>query len=526
MTDLPPQPAPPLPERVGPWTVAERIGAGGMGVVFRASRDGRTAAVKVVRPGVLDDAATQARFAREVEVLRRVRDVHIAEFLDADLVNEPVWLATAFIAGPNLRDAVAARGALPEDSWWRLARGLAQALAVLEVHGITHRDIKPANVILAAHGPVLIDFGIANPEDAASLTGTGLVTGSPAWLSPEQAELKPVTAASDVFSLGSLLAFAGTGRPPFGQGAHIAVLLAIATKAPDLEGLSPSQRTLVEAMLAKQPGDRPNARQVLQWTKRVGDATTGQVDPLAPAAVAAAAAAAARAAAATTVMTPAGTDSSATTVLPGTEPAADAHATRVAAPMVIPTAAAAAAAKAVPPGAADAVSTGPIPASAAPQYVPEPPAPPQPGQGPRRGGRWWLWLVAAALVAVAAFLLLRPDGQSAAPGPTPEPSASPTVSPAPPAPAESQYSDGTWTLERFAINREGQGWSMSTTILNRGAQPASGTAVVYLYKDGVFSGTATGAVPETAPGGSSEVALTSTDAWQPGTPTVVFTMEP
>jgi tRNA A-37 threonylcarbamoyl transferase component Bud32 len=490
MTDTTAQAAP-LPERVGPWTVEDKIGAGGMGVVFKAQREGRTAAVKVMRPGVLDDVGTQARFAREVEVLRRVRDVHIAEFLDADLVNEPVWLATAFISGPNLRDAVAARGALPEDSWWRLARGLAQALAVLEVHGITHRDIKPANVILAAHGPVLIDFGIANPEDAASLTGTGLVTGSPAWLSPEQAELKPVSAASDVFSLGSLLAFAGTGRQPFGQGANIAVLLAIATKEPDLEGLSDGQRALVEAMMAKRAVDRPSARQVLQWTKRVGDATTGSI--AAPAAAAAVAAAVAPA-----------PDGEATTVLPGGDVPLDA--TRVGEPLPEPAVQPAPATEALP--------------------VPPPAAPAERRRAPR-GLLWILALVVAGVLGWLAFTNLGgdDDGTDVA-EPTPTPSVEPTTGPAPPPPGESQFSDGSWTLERFSINRDGEQFSISTTITNRGTEAASGNAVVFLYRDGVFAGTATGPVPVTPPGGSSEVVLTSTDPWKPGTPTVVFQMEP
>lgn len=257
------------PSTVGPWRIHRRIGSGGMGVVYQASRGDQTAAVKVVHPGLLADPATHARFAREVAVLSGVRDVHISEFLDADLDADRPWLATAFVDGPNLRDAVATDGPLNNDDWWNLAQGLAQALAVLEVHGVTHRDVKPANVILTARGPVLIDFGIAMPSDATSLTATGLVAGSASWLSPEQADLKTVTGASDVFSLGSLLAFAATGRPPFGQGAHVAVLASIAAKEPDLDGLSDLQRGLVEAMLAKNPDLRPPPRTILATVKRI-----------------------------------------------------------------------------------------------------------------------------------------------------------------------------------------------------------------------------------------------------------------
>ena len=180
------------PRQVGPWTIHSRLGAGGMGVVFYASSPGyEGAALKVIRPGLLDAPATRDRFRREVAILRSVHDAHISEFLAADLESEPAWLAIEYVAGPTLRDEIAENGPLSEDEWWKLARGMAQALAVLDKHRITHRDLKPGNVILGEHGPELIDFGIAHPEDATSLTATGLVTGSPSWLSPEQATLEP-----------------------------------------------------------------------------------------------------------------------------------------------------------------------------------------------------------------------------------------------------------------------------------------------------------------------------------------------
>jgi serine/threonine protein kinase len=257
------------PRRLGDWDVEARIGSGGMGVVYRARRGGELAAVKVVRPGLLDDPQVAARFEREAQVLRSVTDTHISRFLDADIAGTPAWLATEYIPGPNLRDAVSIWGPLPQNRWWELARGLAQALAVLEIHGIAHRDIKPANVIMSERGPVLIDFGIAHPEDATSLTATGIVTGSPSWLSPEQANLDELTAASDVFSLGSLLAFAATGRAPFGQGATVAVLVNIQRNDPDLDGIDQPRTALLRRMLAKDPRTRPSAREVLDIARGV-----------------------------------------------------------------------------------------------------------------------------------------------------------------------------------------------------------------------------------------------------------------
>ena len=248
------------PRSVGPWTIHSRLGAGGMGVVFYATKGPAAAALKVIRPGLLDAPATRDRFRREVAILRSVRDLHICQYLDADLESEPAWLALEYLSGATLREEVLANGPLPEPEWWELARGLAQALSVLEIHRITHRDLKPGNVMLNERGPVLIDFGIAHPEDATQLTATGLVTGSPAWLSPEQANLEQTGPATDVFTLGSLLAFAATGRPPFGEGASVAVLMAIIKREPDLEGVDPARAALLHRLMAKDPDQRPTAR--------------------------------------------------------------------------------------------------------------------------------------------------------------------------------------------------------------------------------------------------------------------------
>jgi tRNA A-37 threonylcarbamoyl transferase component Bud32 len=462
-------PPPGAPQSIGPWTIESQVGSGGMGVVYRATRRDRIAALKVIRPGLLDDLAVQARFEREVEVLRRVRDVHISEFLDADLAGDPAWLATAFIDGPTLRDYVGTQGPLPETIWWRLAQGLAQALAVLEVHGITHRDMKPANVIMADNGPVLIDFGIAMPEDAQSLTGTGLVTGSPSWLSPEQANLQPISTASDVFSLGSLLTFAGTGRPPFGQGANVAVLLAISTKEPDTAGMSEAQRDFVRLLMAKDPTARPSAREVLAMTKRRG-ADLPPV-PVAPAAN-----------------------------LTGPQAA-----TQVLAPDA-PTS---------PQAAVDATVAAPAP--------PAPPAPP-----PGKRGLGWLVGLAVVLAAVLVglwFLFGQSDGED--PIAEPEPSETPTAGPAPSAPPPGEStSSGDFALAGWEIVNAPDGtMSVETTVQNNGDEAADGFATVYIYADGALIGTAFGQLPEIPAGGSQDVTLVGQDQWQPGQKSVALDVQ-
>lgn len=398
------------PVAVGPWTLTSRLGAGGMGVVYYGHAPGYGyAAVKVIRPGLLDAPATRDRFRREVAILRSVRDVHISQFLAADLESDPAWLAIEYVSGPVLRDEVLANGPLAEDQWWDLARGLAQALAVLEVHRITHRDLKPGNVILHELRPVVIDFGIAHPEDATALTGTGLVTGSPAWLSPEQANLEETGPPSDVFTLGSLLAFAATGRPPFGEGASVAVLVAITTKEPDLAGIDPVRTALLRRMLSKDPRVRPTARQVLDLT-RAALSSTGEASPspvVDPGT--------------TFVVADAEPPSDSTRPDAKLEDLADApaevEATRnVTPPVLAPAVPAPPAQPVIPPvrGTASASPPGSDtpgeaarPSAAAPVGAPSPPAS-SPPAGPKRGGarRWIVAALLAVALAAGAWVVL------------------------------------------------------------------------------------------------------------------------
>ena len=240
------------PRTVGPWQLLNRIGSGGMGVVFMAQRGTQLAALKVVRDSYLDDANARARFKREVNTLRRVSGPFVAAIIDADMDANPAWIASEFVEGPDLKAHVDVHGAFEPAQWELLAAGLLLALAAVHAAGVVHRDIKPANVLLAKDGPKLIDFGIAQAGDATVLTTTGLAVGSPAWMAPEQVEAKVVGPAADVFCAGSVLLFAATGQAPWGTGSIVEVMGQIASAAPDLSGL-----TAATAIAARVAGKRP-----------------------------------------------------------------------------------------------------------------------------------------------------------------------------------------------------------------------------------------------------------------------------
>ena len=207
------------PRWIGPYRLEGRLGSGGMGRVYLGrSPGGRRVAIKVIRPDLAENPDFRARFAREASAARKVSGIFIAPVVDADLDGPVPWLATSYIAGPSLIDAIAAHGPLPAASLLRLAAGLAEGLAAFHSAGVVHRDLKPSNVLLAEDGPRLIDFGISWSMEASAITRTGIVVGSPGFMSPEQAEGRPVGPSSDIFSLGAVLTFAATGEGPFGEG--------------------------------------------------------------------------------------------------------------------------------------------------------------------------------------------------------------------------------------------------------------------------------------------------------------------
>ena len=268
------------PRQVGPYRLQGRLGGGGMGQVFLGrSRGGRPVAVKVVRPELADDAGFRRRFAVEVEAARRVGGFYTAQVVDADPDADPPWLVTAYIPGPSLYDAVEEHEPLPPAAIGVLGAGLAEGLAVIHGCDVVHRDLKPGNVILAADGPRVIDFGIARALDATSHTVSGIVIGTPAFMSPEQVRSGEVGPASDVFSLGAVLVFAATGRGPFGIGQGHAIMYRIVNDEPDLTGLPRGLVDLVGACLAKTPQNRPSLTDLLDRLAAPADGATRWLPP-------------------------------------------------------------------------------------------------------------------------------------------------------------------------------------------------------------------------------------------------------
>lgn len=248
------------PRRIGPYEVLARLGAGGMGEVYLARLDtsGEFFAVKTVRRDFAGDPAFRDRFRREIRIAGLVRSAHAAAPVGGDADAEVPWLATAYVAGPSLSQAVRRSGPLPVPAVRALGARIARALADLHAAGVLHRDLKPGNVMLAVDGPRLIDFGIARAHGATTMTATGLMVGTPAFMSPEHvAGARTVTAASDVFCLGSLLCYAATGEDPFGDGPLAAVLYRVSQAEADLERLPEELRELVAACLAADPAARP-----------------------------------------------------------------------------------------------------------------------------------------------------------------------------------------------------------------------------------------------------------------------------
>ncbi|MGX1910352.1 protein kinase domain-containing protein [Streptomyces phaeochromogenes] len=277
------------PASIGGHRLLARLGAGGMGVVYLGRTEaGSLAAVKVIQAEYADEPDFRARFRREVETARRVTSPWAVPVTGADPDADEPWLATAFVPGPSLEEAVARHGPLPTRSVRVLGRMLGAALREVHAAGLVHRDVKPANVLLAVDGPRLIDFGIARATDETAITSADMVVGTPGFLSPEQAEARgaAVGPASDIFSLGCLLAYAASGRPPFGTGTTDALLYRTVHDEPDLSGIEAEEDTegvelltLLRLCLAKDPADRPTAEQfgtVLLVEDAVPDG--GQID--------------------------------------------------------------------------------------------------------------------------------------------------------------------------------------------------------------------------------------------------------
>jgi len=252
------------PKQLGSFKLLGRLGSGGMGRVFLGrSVGGRLVAVKAIRAELAAEPGFRERFGREVAAARKVSGLFTALVVDADVDGEVPWLATAYVAGPSLGEAVSSHGPLPVASVLTLAAGLAEALQAIHSVGVVHRDLKPSNVLLASDGPRVIDFGIARAAEESTLTQSGIVLGTAGFMSPEQVMGNDVGPPSDVFSLGSVLTFAAVGESPFGDGPAPAVAYRVVHSEPVIDHVPDELRPLVEHCLARDPGQRPTTSSLL-----------------------------------------------------------------------------------------------------------------------------------------------------------------------------------------------------------------------------------------------------------------------
>ncbi|MFF1683587.1 MULTISPECIES: PQQ-binding-like beta-propeller repeat protein [unclassified Streptomyces] len=251
------------PLRLGPYRLLGVLGEGGMGKVY-VGQDGAgtLAAVKVLRPELAHDTHLAQRFVREAQAAQAVRSPGIAAVLGAQTEGGRPWIATEFLAGPTLDQAVNAYGPLDEPAVRALAASLARTLADIHAAGFIHRDLKPPNIVMTSSGPRVIDFGIARPEHGLTLTTTGQVPVTPGYGAPEQVLGQRVSPPADVFSLGAVLVYAAVGRPAYGGGHVAAVQYEVVHGEPQLVGIAPPLRMLIGPCLAKDPVTRPTPGQI------------------------------------------------------------------------------------------------------------------------------------------------------------------------------------------------------------------------------------------------------------------------
>jgi serine/threonine protein kinase len=251
------------PTRLGNYRLTARLGSGGMGVVYLGvSWDGAPVAVKVLRPELAGDEEFRRRFGREVAALVQVKGVCTVRVIEADSRSATPFVVTEYAPGPSLSEYIDKHGSVAPGMLFGLATGLAEALTTIHAAGIMHRDLKPSNIILTEAGPKVIDFGIARRQDTTAVTRTGMMIGSMGFMAPEQISGHPGPEA-DIFAWGVTVAYAATGRSPFGAGNTHSVLYRIMYGDADIASVPESLLPLVEASLAKDPQSRPSARQLL-----------------------------------------------------------------------------------------------------------------------------------------------------------------------------------------------------------------------------------------------------------------------
>ncbi len=265
------------PTRIGHYRLTARLGAGGMGVVYLGiSWDGAPVAVKVLRREMAGDEEFRRRFGREVAALVQVKGVCTVRVIEADSQSATPFVVTEYAEGPSLSEYIDKHGSVAPDMLFGLATGLAEALTTIHAAGIMHRDLKPSNIILTDAGPKVIDFGIARRQDTTAVTRTGMMIGSMGFMAPEQISGNPGPEA-DIFAWGVTVAYAATGRSPFGAGNTHSVLYRIMYGDADIASVPDSVLPLVEASLTKDPQSRPTARQLLDRLTS-GSSRTGNAD--------------------------------------------------------------------------------------------------------------------------------------------------------------------------------------------------------------------------------------------------------
>ncbi|MCP3821360.1 serine/threonine protein kinase [Streptomyces sp. A3M-1-3] len=249
-----------------------------MGTVYAALTDGGDrVAVKLIHPLQAGDPEFRARFRREVRLSAQVQGPFLLPLLAADPDADAPWLATAYAPGPTLAQHLAAHGPLTDGTLYAFATGTAQALAAIHSAGVVHRDVKPQNVLLTQAGPRVLDFGIAHAADGTSVTRTGVLTGTPGWISPEHYRSGVTAAEGDLFAWGALVAYATTGRLPFGTGTLEAVAYRVTSGRPDLDGIPEALKDVLEQALAKEPAERPAAAEAAEACARLLAAESTQL---------------------------------------------------------------------------------------------------------------------------------------------------------------------------------------------------------------------------------------------------------
>ncbi|WP_079152679.1 serine/threonine-protein kinase [Streptomyces sp. RTd22] len=260
------------PREVAGYRLLAKVGEGGMGSVYLSrTRGNQPVALKVIRREFAQNDDFRRRFEQEVTAARRVQGYHIVPVVDHDTSGELPWLASAYVPGLALDDALGRYGPLPMPAAFQLIGCTAQALHAVHAASVIHRDLKPSNILLSSNGPFVIDFGIARAADATQLTRSGGFIGTPQYMSPEHAFGKPVTAATDIFALGLIAAVVATGRHPYGDGAGISIAAQIANTAqqpPDLSGYPDELRPLLERCLAADPEQRPTPAELAELCRR------------------------------------------------------------------------------------------------------------------------------------------------------------------------------------------------------------------------------------------------------------------